>query len=147
MTEVREKRGLTYGVYSYLVPMDLAETWQGSVSSANDRIGQAMDVIKDEWAKAAAEGVTQQELDDAKTYITGSYPLRFDGNQTIASILVGMQMIDLPIDYIATRNDKVEAVTLDDVKRVADDLLDPDGLAFVVVGQPEGIEATAQESD
>ena len=147
MTEVRENRGLTYGVYSYLVPMDLAETWQGSVSSANDRIGQAMDVIKDEWAKAAAEGVTQQELDDAKTYITGSYPLRFDGNQTIASILVGMQMIDLPIDYIATRNDKVEAVTLDDVKRVADDLLDPDGLAFVVVGQPEGIEATAQESD
>ena len=147
MTEVREKRGLTYGVYSYLVPMDLAETWQGSVSSANDRIGQAMDVIKDEWAKAAAEGVTQQELDDAKTYITGSYPLRFDGNQTIASILVGMQMIDLPIDYIATRNDKVEAVTLDDVKRVAGDLLDPDGLAFVVVGQPEGIEATAQESD
>jgi zinc protease len=147
MTEVREKRGLTYGVYSYLVPMDLAETWQGSVSSANDRIGQAMDVIKDEWAKAAAEGVTQQELDDAKTYITGSYPLRFDGNQTIANILVGMQMIDLPIDYIATRNDKVEAVTLDDVKRVADDLLDPDGLAFVVVGQPEGIEATAQESD
>ena len=147
MDEVREKRGLTYGVYSYLVPMDLAETYQGSVSSANDRIGTAMDVIRDEWAKMAAEGVTQQELDDAKTYITGSYPLRFDGNQTIASILVGMQMLDLPIDYIPTRNDKVEAVTLDDVKRVAGELLNPDGLAFVVVGQPEGVETTATSSD
>jgi len=147
MDEVREKRGLTYGVYSYLVPMDLAETYQGSVSSANDRIGTAMDVIRDEWAKMATEGVTQQELDDAKTYITGSYPLRFDGNQTIASILVGMQMLDLPIDYIPTRNDKVEAVTLDDVKRVAGELLNPDGLAFVVVGQPEGVETTATSSD
>ena len=145
MDEVREKRGLTYGVYSYLVPMDLAETYQGSVSSANDRIGEAISVIRDEWAKAAAEGVTQQELDDAKTYITGSYPLRFDGNQTIASILVGMQMLDLPIDYIATRNDKVEAVTLEDAKRVAAELLDPEGLSFVVVGQPQGLETTASD--
>jgi len=139
MDEVREKRGLTYGVYSYLVPMDLAETYQGSVSSANDRIGEALSVIQDEWSKMATEGVTQQELDDAKTYITGSYPLRFDGNQTIAGILVGMQMLDLPIDYIATRNDKVEAVTLEDVKRVAAELLSPDQLSFVVVGQPEGL--------
>lgn len=145
MDEVREKRGLTYGVYSYLVPMDLAETYQGSVSSANDRIGEAISVIRDEWAKAAAEGVTQQELDDAKTYITGSYPLRFDGNQTIASILVGMQMLDLPIDYIATRNDKVEAVTLEDAKRVAAELLDPEGLSFVVVGQPQGLETTTSD--
>lgn len=145
MKEVREKRGLTYGVYSYLAPMDLAETYQGSVSSANDRIGEAIGVIQDEWAKMAREGVTQQELDDAKTYITGSYPLRFDGNQTIAGILVGMQMLDLPIDYIATRNDKVEAVTLEDVKRVAGELLDPEGLAFVVVGQPEGVVTTASD--
>ncbi|MCX8227377.1 MAG: pitrilysin family protein, partial [Sulfitobacter sp.] len=143
MDEVREKRGLTYGVYSYLVPMDLAETYQGSVSSANDRIGEAISVIRDEWVKMAESGVTQQELDDAKTYITGSYPLRFDGNQRIASILVGMQMLDLPIDYIPTRNDKVKAVTLEDVKRVAGELLDPDGLAFVVVGQPEDLETIA----
>jgi zinc protease len=143
MDEVREKRGLTYGVYSYLVPMDLAETYQGSVSSANDRIAESISVIREEWVKMADSGVTQQELDDAKTYITGSYPLRFDGNQQIASILVGMQMLDLPIDYIPTRNKKVEAVTLSDVQRVASELLDPEGLAFVVVGQPEGLETTA----
>ncbi len=142
MTEVREKRGLTYGVYSYLMPRDLAETYLGSVSSANDRIAEAIEVIRAEWAKAAEEGITQEELEAAKTYITGAYPLRFDGNAPIANILVGMQMLGLPIDYIATRNDKVEAVTLDDVKRVAGDLLEPDNLHFVVVGQPEGLDAT-----
>ncbi|UWR11107.1 M16 family metallopeptidase [Sulfitobacter mediterraneus] len=142
MSEVREKRGLTYGVYSYLVPRDLAEVYMGSVSSANDRIAQAIAVIRDEWAKAAAEGITPQELQDAKTYITGAYPLRFDGNGPIANILVGMQMIGLPIDYIPTRNDKVEAVTLEDVTRVAGELLDPEGLHFVVVGQPVGVEST-----
>ncbi|MEM9967565.1 MAG: pitrilysin family protein [Pseudomonadota bacterium] len=139
MSEVREKRGLTYGVYSYLAPRDLAEVYQGSVRSSNDRIAEAIAVIRAEWAKAAERGVTPEELDAAKTYITGAYPLRFDGNSRIANILVGMQMIDLPIDYIPTRNDRVEAVTLDDVNRVARSLLDPERLHFVVVGQPEGL--------
>ncbi len=142
MNEVREKRGLTYGVNSYLYPRDLGNALMGSTSSSNDRIGQAMDVIRDEWAKAAETGVTDKELQDAKTYLTGAYPLRFDGNSTIAGILVGMQMIGLPADYIATRNDKVEAVTLEDVQRVAGELLDPEGLHFVVVGQPEGVTTT-----
>ncbi|WP_299964911.1 pitrilysin family protein [uncultured Roseobacter sp.] len=142
MDEVRAKRGLTYGVYSYLAAKDLAEVYLGSISSANDRIAEAITVIRDEWEKAAAEGVSEAELQDAKTYITGAYPLRFDGNGPIARIMVGMQMLGLPIDYIATRNDRVEAVTLEDVTRVADELLDPDGLHFVVVGQPEGLETS-----
>jgi zinc protease len=81
-------------------------------------------------------------VENAKTYLTGAYPLRFDGNGPIANIMVGMQMLGLPIDYIATRNDRVEAVTLEDVKRVAGDLLDPENLHFVVVGQPVGLETT-----
>nr|WP_226626995.1 pitrilysin family protein [Alloyangia pacifica] len=141
MNEVREKRGLTYGVYSYLVPMDHAELCLGQVASANDRIGEAIDVIKDEWAKMAESGVSEEELEQAKTYLTGAYPLRFDGNGPIAGILVGMQMDGLTPDYIATRNDKIEAVTLDDVKRVAARVLKPDALRFVVVGQPEGVES------
>ena len=142
MEEVREKRGLTYGVNSYLAPKDHAELFLGQVASSNDRIAQAIEVIRDEWAKLAAEGVTEQELEDAKKYLTGAYPLRFDGNSTIANILTGMQMDDLPIDYADTRNDKVNAVTLDDIKRVAARLMQPDALHFVVVGQPEGIEST-----
>jgi len=140
--EVREKRGLTYGVYSYLAPYDLASIVGGSVASANDRIGQAIDVIHAEWKKMAEEGATGDELVAAKKYLTGAYPLRFDGNSRIASILTGMQMTDLPIDYIATRNQEVEAVTLEDVKRVAGYLLQPENLRFVVVGKPEGVEST-----
>ena len=140
MNEVREKRGLTYGVYSYLAPRDLAAVYLGSVASGNDRIAEAIDVIRAEWARAATEGVTEKEVEDAKTYLTGAYPLRFDGNGPIARILTGMQMEDLPTDYIANRNEQVNAVTVEDVNRVAARLLDPDGLQFVVVGKPVGLE-------
>lgn len=139
MTEVREKRGLTYGVYSYLAPKDNAALYLGSVASANDRIAEAISVIRAEWERLAEDGVTQEELDKAKALLTGAYPLRFDGNGAIARIMVGMQMDDLPIDYIETRNDKVNAVTREDVNRVARELLDPEGLQFVVVGKPEGL--------
>jgi zinc protease len=140
--EVREKRGLTYSVYTYLAPYDLAELYLGSVASANNRIKDALDVIVEEWRKMAEGGVTQEELDAAKKYLTGAYPLRFDGNARIASILVGMQMDDLPTSYIETRNDRVNAVTLEDISRVAKRLLKPEDLRIVVVGRPLGVEAT-----
>lgn len=139
MNEVREKRGLTYGIASYIVPKDLAETWQGSFASANEKVAEAISVVRAEWARIVDEGVTAQELADAKTYLTGAYPLRFDGNGRIADILVGMQLSDLPIDYVNTRNAKVEAVTAEDVARVARRLLDAQALHFVVVGRPVGL--------
>jgi zinc protease len=142
MNEVREKRGLTYGVGSYLVPMNHAETWQGSFASANEKVAEAISVIRDVWADVAKNGVTQEELDAAKTYLTGSFPLRFDGNGKIANILVGMMSEGLPASYVNDRNGYVEAVTLDDVKRVAARLMKPDGLRFVVVGKPVGLETT-----
>jgi len=144
MEEVREKRGLTYGVYSYLVPKNHAALYLGRVSSANDRIADAIDVIRDEWTKMAENGVTEEELESAKTYLTGAYPLRFDGNGRIANILVGMQMDDLPVDYVNTRNDKVRAITLEDIQRVAARVLRPEELRFVVVGQPDGLETPGQ---
>ncbi|MFP7569676.1 M16 family metallopeptidase [Marivita sp. S2033] len=144
MEEVREKRGLTYGVYSYLVPKDHAALYLGRVSSANDRVAEAIEVITEEWAKMAENGVTEAELESAKTYLTGAYPLRFDGNGRIANILVGMQMDGLPTEYVTTRNDMIEALTLDDIKRVAARILKPEALRFVVVGQPEGLDAPGQ---
>ncbi|MEM8581511.1 MAG: pitrilysin family protein [Pseudomonadota bacterium] len=142
MQEVREERGLTYGVYSYLADRDSADLWMGQVASANDRVAEAVEVIASEWERIRDNGVTEQELEDAKTYLTGAYPLRFDGNATIARIAVGMQMDDLGTDYIDTRNEKVNAVTLDQINRVARELLDPEGLTFVVTGQPEGLADT-----
>ncbi|RVV98186.1 insulinase family protein [Mesobaculum littorinae] len=140
MEEVREKRGLTYGVGSYLVPFDHGELIMGQTSTANARAADTIAVLRDEWARIAEEGVTEAELDEAKTYLTGSYPLRFDGNGPIADILVGMQMEGLPIDYIATRNDRIEAVTPEDAARVARRIYRPEDLHFVVVGEPEGLE-------
>lgn len=139
MDELREKRGLTYGIYTYLVPKDLAETWQGSFASANGKVAEAIELVKAEWARAATGAVTDAELADAKTYLTGAYPLRFDGNGNIADILAGMQLNGLPPDYIDTRNAKVDAVTRADIERVAKRLLNPESLRFVVVGQPEGL--------
>ncbi|MFZ5710367.1 MAG: M16 family metallopeptidase [Pseudomonadota bacterium] len=142
MAEVREKRGLTYGISTALVTMQFADVWQGSFSSSNDKVAETVKVVRDEWARAAAGGVTDAELSAAKTYLTGAYPLRFDGNGPIAGILVGMQMQGLPIDYVTTRNAKVEAVTTDDVRRVAARLMSADALRFVVVGRPEGLAST-----
>jgi zinc protease len=144
MTELREKRGLTYGVGTYLATMDQAELMMGQFATANATAAQAVEILRAEWTKAAT-GVTAEELEAAKTYLTGSYPLRFDGNANIASILVGMQMERLPIDYSATRNDRINAVTLDDITRVAKRLVQPEALHVVVVGQPEGLASDPQE--
>lgn len=142
MTEVREKRGLTYGISSSLVPMFHAEMMLGTVASSNETIAEAIAVTRDEWRRMATEGLSAAELDTAKTYLTGEYPLRFDGNAAIASIMVGMQMIDLPPEYVINRNDYIAAVTLADVNRVAASLLRPDDLHFVVVGRPVELEST-----
>lgn len=141
MNEVREKRGLTYGIGTYLVPKFHAEMWIGQVASGNATMAQAVQVIRDVWADTAENGVTQDELDSMKTYLTGEYPLRFDGNADIAELMVGMQMIGLPTDYVINRNDYIEAVSIDDVNRLAAELMRPDDLHFVVVGQPEGMQS------
>ena len=142
MNEVREERGLTYGIRSYLVPKLHAEMWIGQVASSNDTIAEAIAVTRDVWADLAQNGVTEQELSVTKTFLTGEYPLRFDGNAEIADIMVGMQMVGLPPDYVVNRNDYIDAVTIEDVNRVAATYLRPEDLHFVVVGQPEGIESS-----
>jgi zinc protease len=142
MEEVREKRGLTYGIRTYLVDSDYSERIVGVVSSVNSAMGETIDVVRGEWERIASEGISQAELDAAKTYLTGAYPLRFDGNGPIARILVGMQLEGYPTSYVKTRNARIEAVTLTEANRVAARLFDPEALRFVVVGQPEGVTST-----
>ena len=125
MEEIRERRGLTYGAYAYLVPRQLAATHQGRVATANATAGEVVEAVREEWRRMAEDGVTDAELADAVTYLTGAYPLRFDGNATIADILVGMQIADLPPSYVTERNDMVRAVTREDLARVAERLLRP----------------------
>ena len=138
MDEIREKRGLTYGVGTGLANKVLGETWQGGMATANDKTAEAVALVR-EVVGNIREGVTDKELADAKTYLTGEYPLRFDGNGKIAGILTGMQLMGMPRDYVNTRNGMIEKVTAADVKRVADRLLDPAKLEFVLVGRPVGL--------
>jgi zinc protease len=140
MQEVRDRRGLTYGIGSFLAAAQLTETVEGRLQTANATVAEAIEVIRAEWRRIAEEGVTEAELEAAKTYLTGNYPLRFDGNGPIARALVGLQMQGYPIDYPLTRNDRVRAVTLADAQRAAARLYRPEALRFVVVGRPEGLE-------
>ncbi len=136
--EVREKRGLAYSVYTYLLPYDHAGVYIGGVATRADRADEAMDLIKAEIARIAEEGPSEDELKKAKSYLVGSYPLRFDSSGKIAEQLVGIQLDDLGIDYIDRRNDLIEAVTIEDVRRVAKRLYDSGDLIVTTVGQAGG---------
>ncbi|MFP6744265.1 MAG: pitrilysin family protein [Alphaproteobacteria bacterium] len=137
--EVRNKRGLAYSVYTYLAPMDYSAIHIGQVATQNNAVAESLDIIRAELARMRDHGVTAEELADAKTYLTGSFPLRLDSNGKIASLLVGIQLEDLGIDYIDRRNSYMEAVTLDDVNRMARRLLKPEALQIIVIGRPEGL--------
>ena len=140
MEEVREKRGLAYSVYSYLQPFRHTSIFSGGVATKNDSIGKSLEVIRSELKRMAEDGPTPTELDNAKKYLTGSYALRFDTNAKIAAQLLGIMQDDLGINYVDERNKLVEAVTLDDVRRVAKRLLKTDDLIVTIVGKPAGLD-------
>jgi zinc protease len=130
---------LAYGVYSYLSVRDETALVLGGVQTANERMAESLDVIRAEWARIAEQGITADELERAKRYLTGAFPLSFDSNAKIARYLVFMQEEELGIDYIDRRNGLIEAVTVEDVKQVAARLMKPENLSIVVVGQPAGL--------
>jgi len=139
---IREKRGLAYSVYSGLHPLDRAGLIVGGAGTANQRVSETLEVLRREWKRMAEGGMSEAELKDAKTYLTGSYPLRFTSSDTIASMLVGIQRDGLGIDYMDRRNSLIEAVSLADVNRVAKTYLLEDRLTVVVVGKPNGVKGT-----
>ncbi len=139
MEEVREKRGLAYSVYSYLQPYQHTAIFAGGVATKNEEIGQSLDVIRAELARMATEGPTPDELQNAKSYLVGSYPLRFDTNAKIANQLLGIMQDGLGKDYVEKRNSLIEAVTLEDVRRAAKRILETDNLIMTVVGQPKNL--------
>ena len=141
--EVRVKRGLTYGISTSLTAYNKASVLQGSVATRADAIRQTVQVVKDTLADFAQNGPTQQELDDAKTYLTGSFPLAFASNSGTAAQLGTFQRQNLDIGYVARRNALIQAVTLADVKRVSKRLFDPARLTVVIGGSPADAHAPA----
>lgn len=141
--EVREKRGLAYSVYSYLLPLDVSALFMGGTQTRADKADETVGLIESEIRRLATEGPTADELDKAKSYLKGSYALNFDTSTKIANLLVQIQLDELGIDYVERRNGLIEAVTLNDVKRVAKRLLDG-GILVTVVGRPQDGKAVKQ---
>jgi zinc protease len=142
--EVREKRGLAYSVYSYLLPLDHAALFMGATQTRADRTQETVGLIEAEIRRLAEEGPSAEELEKSKSYLRGSYALNFDTSTKIASQLVQLQIDNLGIDYWERRNGLIDAVTLDDVRRVAKRLLDG-GVLVTVVGRVQGDAAAAKQ--
>jgi zinc protease len=151
--EVREKRGLAYSVYGALAWMDHSALFIGNTGTRADRAGDTVNAIEHEVRRIAEEGPTQEELDEAKSYLKGSQMLQLDTSSKLAQALLQYQLDKMPIDYIEKRNALVDAVTLDDAKKAAARLWG-DGLLTVVVGrapqaaaQPAAAAAPATKPD
>jgi zinc protease len=138
-TEVREKRGLAYSVYSYIGAYDHAGLMMGGTATENARVAQSLEVIRREWQRMHDEGPSESELANAKTYLTGSFPLRLDASNRIARLMVTIQYDELGIDYLDRRSALINGVTLADARRVARRLFNADRLLTVVVGEPVGL--------
>jgi zinc protease len=132
--EVREKRGLAYSVYESLLWMNHSAVVVGTTGTRADRAGETIDAIEKEVRRIAADGPTQQELDEAKSYLKGSQMLALDTSSKLAAALLQYQLDRLPIDYIEKRNAIVDAVTLDEAKQAAQRLWGQ-GLLTVIVGR------------
>jgi zinc protease len=138
MEEVREKRGLAYSVYTYLADMALCPLWLGGVATSNERVAQSIELVRAEVAKLARQAPEEREVADAKTYLTGSFPLRLATNDQLARMLLGMMVHGLGRDYLERRNDLVRAVTREDLERVCRRLYAGE-LLVTVAGRPEGL--------
>ena len=136
--EVREVRGLAYGVNTSLTWLERAAVMVGGTATRADAAGETIDIIDAEFRKMAAEGPTEEELTKAKTFLQGSFALNLDTSTKIASQLVQMQIDNLGIDYIERRSALIDAVTLPDARRVAKRLLNG-GLLVTIVGKPKGV--------
>ena len=142
--EVREKRGLAYGISDSLVWLNQTALMIGHTATRADATSKTIEIIEQETHRLAEEGPTQEELMKAKSYLKGSFVLGLDSSNAIASQLVQMQLDDLGIDYIERRAGLIDGVTLADAKRVAKRLLD-NGLLITVAGRPEGLAAKEGE--
>ena len=142
--EVREKRGLAYSVYDSLVWLNHSALFLGGTATRADRAGETLAVIDKEIRRLAEDGPTAEELAKAKAYLNGSFALNLDTSSKIAALLVQLQLDGLGIDYFTRRPDMINAVTLEDARRVAKRLLDG-GMLVTVAGRPEGLVSTSAQ--
>lgn len=141
MASVREREGLTYGIGTGLAIFERAHLVQGSTSSENGTAARALDLVRAEWERMGREGPSEAELQGAKDYVLGSFPLQFEGVSRIARLLVNARLDGRGTDWFEERQRRIAAVTIADARRVAARLFVPSRLLVVAVGQPAGIAA------
>lgn len=145
--EVREKRGLTYGIHSGFVSLEKIKGYKVSTSTANENAAEVLAIIRTEMRRMRDEPVSAQELADAQSYLIGSLPLSLSSTASITGIMLGLRGENLPQTYLDDRAEKIRAVTAADVQRVAQRLLTPDQLTVVTVGQPAALTPTVTVTD
>jgi zinc protease len=140
------KKGLSYGISSNFVPYQHSGLVLAGGSTKNATAGEVLDIIKGEFGKVHDDGITEAEMNDAKVYISGSFPLSLTSTDRLSALLMQLRVNDHGIDYLDKRDAQIDAVTLQDTQRVARALLDPAKLTSVLVGQPQGLPAAATKT-
>jgi zinc protease len=135
MNEMREKNGLVYSVYSYLNHQDAAPTLEGSFATQHNKVIDALSLFEKELNKMKIYGITEKELKSAKSYALGSFPLKLDSYEKLVNYLNFMQVKNLGSNFLETRNDRVRAVSFEDITRVRENIFSPEDMTIVIVGQ------------
>ncbi len=144
MEEIREKRGLTYGIYSYFREYEDANALHISTSTKNKNVPEMLSLINTEWNKMTKQDVSAPELKDAKSYLVGSLPLSLTSTDDIAGMLLSLQLDSLPKNYLDIRQETIKSVTQQDIRAAAQKLLDKKSFTTILVGQPKNIENTIE---
>lgn len=139
MDSVRNQRGLAYSVYSTFDSEKSHGTFAFVMQTKNETAQEAIRIVRDEIRRMREQRVTERELNDAKDYLTGSFPLRLDTNRKVASFLAQVEFFQLGLDYPVRYAELIKKVTPEDIERVAKRYLQPDKLVTVVVGNQKKI--------
>ncbi len=138
MSEVREKRGLAYSVYSYFMPLKQPGVFQIGLQTKKEQADEALQLVRKTLVEFIAKGVTEKELLAAKQNIVGGFPMRIDSNRKILGYLSIIGFYDLPLTYLDDFTRNVDSVTVAQIKDAFERHIDPQAMATVIVGAPEG---------
>ncbi len=132
--EIREKRGLSYSVSSAFTPMQKEGPFSLGLQTRNDQLEEALRVLRETLQRFHDQGPTEKELDAARKNITGGFALRIDSNSKIIEYLAVIGFYGLPLDYLETFNDKVMAVTREQIRDAFQRRVHPEVMTTVIVG-------------
>lgn len=136
---LREEKGYTYGAYTRFDLKRLAGTFEATTEVRTAVTGDSLKEFFYEFDRIRQEAVLEEELDDAKNFLTGVFPIRAETQEGLTNLIVNQELYGLPHDYLDTYRDHIDAVSVDDVLRVAAEYIRPDGASVVIVGDAAGM--------